>query len=89
MAKRVFLFIATNLLIMVTVSIAFLLLSFTPLGPMIARTGANPAGLAIFCAIYGMTVAFISLAISRMVAKWAMGVEVINPDQPGQYGALV
>ena len=89
MAKRIFLFIATNLLIMITISVALALLSFTPLGPMISRTGANPAGLAIFCGIYGMLAAFVSLAISRMVAKWAMGVVVINPNQPGSYANLV
>jgi len=89
MAKRIFLFIATNLLIMVTISVALALLSLTPLGPVISRSGANPVGLAIFCGIYGMLAAFVSLAISRMIAKWAMGVEVINPEQPGAYAELV
>ena len=36
--------------------------------------------LMIFCAIWGFAGAFISLALSRLMAKWMMGVEVIDPD---------
>jgi heat shock protein HtpX len=34
----------------------------------------------IFCLVCGMGGAFISLGLSRIMAKWMMGVEVISPD---------
>jgi len=43
-----------------------------------------PAGglgvLAVFCLVWGFAGAFVSLAISRLMAKWFMGVRVIPPD---------
>jgi heat shock protein HtpX len=38
------------------------------------------AGLAVFCLIWGFGGAFISLALSRQMAKWFMGVRVIPPQ---------
>jgi heat shock protein HtpX len=35
--------------------------------------------LMVFCLVWGMAGAFISLALSRLMAKWFMGVEVIDP----------
>ncbi len=84
MGKRIFLFLATNILIMVTLGIvASVLGRFIPgFGRF---TGANYMGLFLFCLVWGMGGAFISLAISRWVAKISMGVKVVdgatgNPD---------
>src|SRR5439155_3204760 len=38
------------------------------------------AGLAVFCLVWGFAVAFVSLGLSRLMAKWLMGVRVIPPD---------
>ncbi|MGH7971272.1 MAG: protease HtpX, partial [Limisphaerales bacterium] len=38
------------------------------------------AGLAVFCLIWGFAGALISLALSRLMAKWTMGVQVIPPE---------
>lgn len=79
MGKRFFLFIAVNLLVMLTLTIVFsVVLHFFPqLG---GRLGGNRLGyLAVFSLVFGMGGAFISLAISRMMAKWSMGVRVIDP----------
>ena len=38
------------------------------------------AGLAVFCLVWGFGGAFISLALSRVIAKWMMGVKVIPPN---------
>ena len=38
------------------------------------------AGLAVFCLVWGFGGAFISLALSRVMAKWMMGVKVIPPN---------
>jgi heat shock protein HtpX len=42
--------------------------------------GSNFTGLLIFCLVWGMGGAFISLLLSRVMAKWMMGVQVIDPS---------
>ncbi|MFA5162711.1 MAG: protease HtpX [Elusimicrobiales bacterium] len=76
-AKRIFLFIAVNLLVLVTLSIT---LSLLGVGHYIGAQGINYGALAVFCLVWGMGGAFISLALSRLMAKWMMGVQVIDPD---------
>ena len=80
MGKRFFLLIAVNLLVMVTLYIVLsVVLHFFP---QFGRGGGgNWLGyFAIFSLVFGMGGAFISLAISRMMAKWMMGVQVIDPN---------
>ncbi|MBI3878474.1 MAG: protease HtpX [Verrucomicrobia bacterium] len=74
--KRVFLFLAVNLLVLLTISIVLSLLGVH------RHIGGdrNFFTLLIFCGLYGFAGAFISLALSRLMAKWMMGVEVIPPD---------
>lgn len=75
-AKRVFLFAAVNILVLLTVSITFSL--------VMGILGIDLTGLApmfIFYALLGMGGAFISLAISRFMAKTMMGVQVIDPTR--------
>lgn len=81
MTKRILLFIATNILIMVTVSLFINLLG---IGHYLTPYGINWVSLALFCGIWGMAGAFISLALSRFIAKKAMGVELVdsNPNHP-------
>jgi heat shock protein HtpX len=74
--KRVFLFLVTNLAIVLTISIVLNLL--TAFGLIDPALGGNYVGLAVFCLIWGMGGAFISLAISRWMAKRAMGVRLID-----------
>ena len=75
MAKRVFLFVLVNLLVMTTISIV---LSLAGAYLHIPRGGLT--GLVVMCFFWGFGGAFISLAMSRMMAKWFMGVQVIPPD---------
>lgn len=80
MGKRFFLFIAVNLLVMITLTVVLgVVLHFFPqLG---RRGGGNWLGyFAVLSFVFGMGGAFISLAMSRMMAKWMMGVEVIDPN---------
>ena len=79
MGKRFFLFIAVNLLVMVTLYIVLsVVLHFFP---QFNRRGTGWLGyFAILSLVFGMGGAFISLAISRMMAKWMMGVQVIDPN---------
>ena len=75
--KRVLLFLATNLAILIVLSIVANVLG---LDRYLAVRGGNLQGLLIFAALFGFGGAFISLAISKWMAKRAMGVQVI--DQP-------
>lgn len=69
--KRVVLFLLTNLAVMVVLSIVM-----SVLGVNTRTTG----GLLVFAAIFGFGGAFISLAMSKWMAKRSMGLEVItNP----------
>lgn len=77
MAKRIFLFIAINFLVILTLSIV---LNVFHIQPFLSSYGLDVKSLLIFCALWGMGGAFISLALSRQMAKWMMGVHVINPD---------
>ncbi len=76
MAKRIFLFIAVNILIMTTISLTINLLGVQP---YLNAHGIDYYNLMLFCLIWGMGGAFISLGISKIVAKMIMGVKVIDP----------
>lgn len=77
MFKRIFLFLAVNLLVVATISI---LLQLLGIRPYLTAYGIDYNALMAFCLVYGMTGAFISLALSRVMAKWMMGVQVIDPQ---------
>jgi heat shock protein HtpX len=74
--KRIFLFIAVNILVVVTISIT---LSVLGVRPYLTRQGIDFGALLVFCLVWGMGGAFISLALSRVMAKWMMGVKLIDP----------
>jgi heat shock protein HtpX len=76
-AKRIALFLAVNLLVLVTISI---LLAVLGVRPYLTASGIDYAQLAAFVLVWGMGGAFISLALSRVMAKWMLGVQVIPPD---------
>lgn len=77
MFKRISLFILTNILVLLTVSIAFSVIS--------AYFGLNKSSgymtyMIVFCAVWGMGGAFVSLFISKWMAKMSMGVKIIDPN---------
>jgi heat shock protein HtpX len=78
-AKRVFLFVTVNILIVVTLSVV---LSLLGVEPYLTSKGLSLPSLMIFCVLWGFGGAFISLLISRMMAKWMMGVRVVASDEP-------
>jgi heat shock protein HtpX len=73
--KRIFLLVVTNLAVMLVLSAAVQLLG---LDRYLYANGQNLTGLLIVAAIFGFGGAFISLAISKWMAKRAMGVRVIK-----------
>jgi heat shock protein HtpX len=74
-AKRILLFSMVNILVMVTITFV---LSVLGVGRYFPQGGL--AGLALFCLVWGFAGALISLSLSRVMAKWSMGVKVIPPD---------
>ncbi|MBM3207683.1 MAG: protease HtpX [Chlamydiae bacterium] len=75
-AKRIFLFLAVNFLVVLTLSI---ILSIFNIRPYLNAYGINYPSLMIFCLVWGMGGALISLSMSRMMAKMMMGVQIISP----------
>ena len=86
-AKRVLLFVGTNILIVATLSVV---LSLLGVQPYLAANGLNIGSLVVFCLVWGFGGAFISLALSRVMAKWSMGVQLIDPmTRDPELGRLV
>ena len=84
--KRWGLFILTNILVIITINV---LLSVLGIGSYITAAGLDYYNLSIFCLIWGMAGSFISLLLSKKMAKWMMGVQVIDAKDSGQYRWLV
>lgn len=74
--KRVFLFLITNVLVMLTIS---LIVSLLGLNQYLSPYGINYATLAVFALVWGMSGSFISLFLSKYMAKKSYGVKVIDP----------
>jgi heat shock protein HtpX len=72
--KRIFLFVATNLAVLVVLSVAAQLLG---IDRYLAAHGQSMGGLLIVAAFFGFGGALISLGLSKWMAKRAMGVQVI------------
>jgi heat shock protein HtpX len=75
--KRVMLFLATNFAVVI---VLMLITSLLGVNQWFTQQGLNYEALLVFAAVFGMGGAFISLLISKPMAKWSMGVQVI--DQP-------
>ena len=73
--KRIFLFLATNLAIVLVLSITMRLLGVEP---YLNANGLNLGALLVFAFIMGMGGSFISLAISKWTAKKSVGAVVIE-----------
>lgn len=77
--KRVLLFLATNIAVLVVLSIVLRLLGVDRILDE-SGTGLNMYNLLVFAAVFGFGGSFISLAMSKWMAKRMMGAQVItNP----------
>jgi heat shock protein HtpX len=79
--RRYFLFFLVNFLVLMSLS---LLISFLGIRPFLQSRGLDLNSLLIFCLIWGIGGACISLALSRKMAKWMMGVKCIDPQTTSQ-----
>ena len=71
--KRVFLFVATNLAILLVLGIVLSILM-----PVLGVDSSSSAGLLVMCAVFGMGGSFISLWMSKWMAKRSVGACVIE-----------
>jgi heat shock protein HtpX len=76
--KRVLLLVATNIAVMLVLSIV---VSILGLDQWLAQEGINYTGLLLMSAIFGFGGAFISLLISKWAAKWQAGVHLIDGSE--------
>ena len=85
---RIVLFLATNLAVLVLVSIIFNLLG---LEGILANNGVdlNLGGLLIFCGLFGMGGSLISLLLSKFMAKRGTGTQLIESPQSREEQWLV
>ena len=80
--KRVFLLLATNIAVMLVLSIAASVLG---LNRFLTANGLNLGLLLGFSAVMGFGGAFISLLMSKTMAKWSTGAQVITqPSTPAE-----
>lgn len=73
--KRIVLFIATNLAVLLVLS---LVLNLLGIGRGVSAAGINVTELLVFSAVVGFTGAIISLLMSKTMAKWSTGARVID-----------
>jgi len=79
MAKRIGLFLLTNLLVILVATIIFQVFG---IGRYTTQYGIDYGQLMVFCLVWGMAGALISLAMSRWTAKMFMKVQLIDPSTP-------
>jgi len=80
--KRVILFLLTNLAVLVVLSIVCDLLG---VNQALAANGQDFGALLVFSAVLGFGGAFISLLLSKTMAKWSTGAQVITaPRNEGE-----
>lgn len=77
--KRIFLFLITNMAVVLVLSLSMNLLG---VGRYLTANGIDPVQLLIFSGMIGFIGAFISLLTSKWVAKASTRARVIDPDAP-------
>jgi heat shock protein HtpX len=76
--KRIFLFVVTNLAVMVLLSI---ILGVTGLNRYLTANGIDYQVLLVFSLVVGFAGSFFSLLISKPMAKWSTGARVIDGSE--------
>ena len=76
--KRIVLFLVTNLAIMLVLSVT---LSVLGVDKFMSAQGLNLGMLLVFSLVVGFAGAFISLLISKPMAKWSTGAQVIDGSE--------
>ncbi|WP_257283587.1 protease HtpX [Endozoicomonas sp. SESOKO1] len=75
--KRILLFLATNMAVLLLASIT---LNILGVGSYLNHQGLNMGSLLVFCAVFGFAGSFVSLLLSKTMAKMSTGTQII--EQP-------
>ncbi|HEV7574622.1 MAG TPA: protease HtpX [Caldimonas sp.] len=84
--KRIVLFLATNLAVVLVLSLTLRLLG---VDRFLSERGLDLGALLVFSLVVGFGGSLVSLLISRPVAKWSTGARVIDPPQTPDEAWLV
>ena len=78
---RILLFLGTNLAV---IAVASITLSLLGVPGYLQQNGTNIdlMSLLIFCAVFGFAGSFVSLFLSKKMAKWSSRAQVITQPQP-------
>lgn len=76
--KRIVLFLATNLAVVLVLT---LVLNLLGVGRAVSAQGINVGALAVFSLVVGFAGSIISLLMSKPMAKWSTGARVISQPQ--------
>mgnify|MGYP000412456345 FL=1 len=76
--KRIVLFLATNLAVVLVLTVVLNLLG---VGRAVSAEGINVGALAVFSLVVGFTGSIVSLLMSKPMAKWSTGARVIEQPQ--------
>ncbi|OGA14448.1 MAG: zinc metalloprotease HtpX [Betaproteobacteria bacterium RIFCSPLOWO2_12_FULL_63_13] len=78
--KRIFLFLATNIAVVVLLSVV---LNVLGLNSYLTQNGINVGALLVFSAVVGFAGSIFSLLISKPMAKWSTGARVLENPTDG------
>ena len=84
--KRIVLFLVTNIAVMLVLS---LVLNVFGIGRGISAAGINPGQLLVFLAVIGFTGSIISLLMSKQMAKWTTGLQLITQPRTADEAWIV
>ena len=80
--KRIFLFLVLNFAVMIALMVAFhivcALLGIDPNAAFATSGGLDLKAVALFSLVWGMAGGFISLLLSKPMAKWSVGARTID-----------
>ncbi|HEY9032309.1 MAG TPA: protease HtpX [Pseudomonadales bacterium] len=85
---RIALFLATNLAVLIIASITLRLLGVEHYLSQ-SGSGLNLTSLLVFCGVFGMSGALISLLLSKTIAKFSARVQIISQPQNAEQAWLV
>ena len=84
--KRIFLFLATNLAVMLVLGVV---VSVLGLNRFLTPYGIDYSVLLVFSLVVGFTGSIISLLMSKQMAKWSMGLTMINEPRSADEAWIV
>ncbi|MBO9480535.1 protease HtpX [Salinisphaera sp. G21_0] len=84
--KRILLFLVTNMAVLLLASIT---LNILGVGSYLGYQGLNMGSLLVFCAVFGFAGSFVSLLLSKTMAKMSTGTQIIEQPQTAREQWLV